>query len=46
MMHQSLFPWVLLTSITGVKFPITWKEMNKIAKRNRKKKVTPEFEGY
>jgi hypothetical protein len=37
---------VLLTSIFEVKFPITWKEMNKEAKRKRNNKVTPEFGGY
>jgi hypothetical protein len=29
-----------------VSFPITWEEVNKGAKKERKKKVTPEFDGY
>jgi hypothetical protein len=29
-----------------VTFPITWEGKNKGAKKKRKKKVTPEFDGY
>jgi hypothetical protein len=35
-----------MPAITRVKFPITWKEINKGAKRKRNKKVPPEFDGY
>jgi hypothetical protein len=40
------FSRVLLTPIFEVTLPIIWEEMNKGAKRKRKKKVTPEFGGY
>jgi hypothetical protein len=40
------FSRVLLTPIFEVTPPIIWEEMNKGAKRKRKKKVTPEFGGY
>jgi hypothetical protein len=33
-------------TILEVKFSITWEEMNKGAKRKRKRNVTPEFGGY
>jgi hypothetical protein len=40
------FSRVLLTPVFEVTPPIIWEEMNKGAKRKRKKKVTPEFGGY